>query len=71
MINKRISLYLFFIIYIIVGKGNITYERVCLSELPKWSELDDKFKEDFMVVDNSGMIENEGIGMLQVHLVTK
>ena len=44
---------------------------MCLSELPKWSELNDKFKEDFMVVDNSGMIENEGIGMLQVHLVTK
>jgi len=48
-----------------IGEGNITYERVCLSELPKWSELNDKFKEDFMVVDNSGMIENEGIGMLQ------
>ena len=50
----------------LVGEGNITYERVCLSELPNWSKLDDKFKNDFILVDNSGMIENEGIGMLQV-----
>jgi len=48
-----------------IGQGNITYERVSVNKFPDWRTADNKFKEDMLVVDKSGMIENEGMGMLQ------
>jgi hypothetical protein len=47
-----------------VPTGNVTFERRSLTERPQWRKSKVQFQG--LRVSNSGTIEDDGLGMLQV-----